>query len=100
MFDAAASPSSSSFPIYVDFPGVPSSSRHRPPKKSLLDYLVPGGNPQDVVDEVAAILSGSGRPVKSAATEVERLRVVKSDAEIKVMRRTADISSNAHAKVR
>jgi Xaa-Pro aminopeptidase len=39
------------------------------------------------------------REVKSAATKVERLRLIKSEAEVKAMRRAADISADAHSKV-
>lgn len=87
-------------PIYVDFEGVPSSSRLRPkPKTSLFDLLVPSGRSFDDADEVAALLTGSGRQVKSASKEIEKLRLIKSPAEVKVLRRAADISSDAHAQV-
>ncbi|ORY66952.1 peptidase M24, structural domain-containing protein [Leucosporidium creatinivorum] len=87
-------------PIYVDFEGVPSSSRLRPKSKtSLFDFLVPHGRSFDDADEVAALLTGTGRQIKSASREVEKLRLIKSPAEIKVLRRAADISSDAHAKV-
>ena len=94
---------SSDCPIYVDLPGVASSSRvrQRPAKRSVFDYLVPNGNTNGDYEHVAAILSGEkGRPIRSAGTEVEKLRRIKSAAEIKVMRRAADISSAAHGKVR
>lgn len=87
-------------PIYVDIEGVPSSSRPRPKvKTSLFDFLVPGGRAVDAADEVAALLMGTGRIVKSASSQIERLRLVKSPAEIKVLRRAANISADAHAKV-
>lgn len=96
----AASSRPSLQPIYVDFEGVPSSSRLRPkPRTSLFDLLVPNGRSFDDADEVAALLTGSGRQVKSASREIEKLRLIKSPAEIKVLRRAADISSDAHAKV-
>lgn len=103
------SPSSSStmFPIYCDIPNVSTSSssnrssRFRRTKmtSSLLDLLVPtpGGSG---FEEVASILAGEkGRPIRSAASQIESMRLIKSDAEIRVMRRAADISSAAHSKV-
>ena len=96
----APSSSSASHPIYIDVPGVAPTSRIRTtaPKKSFFDYLVPG---RADADDVAAIISGekSNRPVRSAAIAVEKLRLIKSESEIKVMRRAADISSDAHGKV-
>ncbi|KAK4702394.1 hypothetical protein P7C70_g3829, partial [Phenoliferia sp. Uapishka_3] len=102
---ASPSKSSSSSPIYIEAPGVAPSSRTRTstsprsksPTKALYDFLVPG----HVDDEIAAILAGekNGRLVKSAAKEVEKLRLYKSPNEIKVMRRAADISSAAHSSV-
>ncbi|KAK4055681.1 aminopeptidase [Microbotryomycetes sp. JL201] len=87
--------------VYVDVEGVQhgSRSRNRQPKLSLFDYLVPSGRALDDAEEVASILSGSGRRVKSASQEFEKLRLVKSAAEIKVLRKAADISADAHAKV-
>lgn len=92
---------SSSAPLYIDFDGVPSASRRqsRPTKRSLLDYLVPSGSALDEVGEVAELLAGSKRQVKSATSALEKLRLIKSDAEIKVMRKAADLSSKGHAKV-
>lgn len=40
------------------------------------------------------------RDVRSAEKVVERLRLIKSEAEVRVMRRAADTSADAHAKVR
>jgi len=87
-------------PIYVDLPGVSPSSRTRtrPATHSLFDYLNPDSNSD--ADGVAAILAGhKGRTIKSAAAAVERLRIVKSAAELAVMRKAADISCAAHAEV-
>ncbi|KAI5476016.1 mitochondrial metallopeptidase [Pseudohyphozyma bogoriensis] len=98
---SAPSTSFSSPPIYVDAPGVSTSSRvsTRFKARSFLDYLTPSADSE--FDELKAVFEGrGGRTVKSAANEVEKLRLIKSDAEVKVMRRAADISSNAHAKVR
>lgn len=51
-------------------------------------------------EQVASMLTGEkGRPIRSANTIVEALRIIKSDAEVKVMKKAADISSDAHAKV-
>ncbi|KAK4056602.1 aminopeptidase [Microbotryomycetes sp. JL221] len=88
-------------PIYVDLDGVQQSSRSRlrTTKTSFFDYLVPPGRALDDADEVASILSGSGKQIKTVNKELERLRLIKSEAEIKVMRRAADISADAHAKV-
>lgn len=94
--------SSSSAPVYVDLPGVAASSRTRTRQSaapSLFDYLNPASNNSDA-DQVAAILTGQkGRTVKSAAAVIERLRIVKSEAESRVMRKAADISCEAHSQV-
>ncbi|KDE07839.1 hypothetical protein MVLG_01933 [Microbotryum lychnidis-dioicae p1A1 Lamole] len=99
------SPSSSSSlngSIYVDLPGEPTPSRNRallpPKKKSLFDYLVPKANALDETSEVLELLSGCGRTVKSANAQVERLRLIKNEAEIKVMTTAAQISARGHAK--
>jgi intermediate cleaving peptidase 55 len=43
--------------------------------------------------------SSSGRTIRSLSLETEKMRVIKSENEIRVMRRAADISANAHAEV-
>lgn len=92
-------------PIYIDLPAVShtalSRTRQRPAKsRSLMDYLSRSGaqTKPDDVDEVLKVLDK--RDVRSAAAEVERLRLIKSEAEVQVMRKAADASSAAHAKVR
>ena len=92
-------------PIYIDLPAVShtalSRTRQRPAKsRSLMDYLSRSGaqTKPDDVDEVLKMLDK--RDVRSAAAEVERLRLIKSEAEVQVMRKAADASSAAHAKVR
>lgn len=93
-------------PIYIDLPSVSpatfSRTRQRPAKsRSLLDYLARSGTSAKHHDEVDEVLGAlQRRDVRSAAGEVERLRLIKSEAEVKVMRRAADASSAAHAKVR
>ncbi|GJN89735.1 hypothetical protein Rhopal_002724-T1 [Rhodotorula paludigena] len=89
-------------PVYIDLPPLSPTtfSRTRPrtsATRSFLDYLSSGGSKKDEVDELMGALDK--RDVRSAAKEVERLRLIKSDAEAKVMRQAADISSAAHAKV-
>ncbi|TNY22106.1 peptidase M24 [Rhodotorula diobovata] len=92
-------------PIYIDLPSVSpatfSRTRQRPAKsRSLLDYLARSGTSAKHHDEVDEVLGAlQRRDVRSAAGEVERLRLIKSEAEVKVMRRAADASSAAHAKV-
>lgn len=105
MIQAPSTSTSSPPPIYADVPGIsPSGGRSRISRptasRSLFDYLVPSATSLSDFDDVAAVLNGDKlRAIKSAAGEVERLRIVKSEAEIKVMRRAADISSKAHAEV-
>lgn len=90
--------------IYVDVPGVSPSTRFRLARqklqsKSLYDYLLPSATSSDSED-VCSVLNGEkGRVIKSASKEIEKMRVIKSDAEVKVMRRAADISSKAHLEV-
>ncbi|BGP47215.1 aminopeptidase [Rhodotorula kratochvilovae] len=98
--------SNSRGPVYIDLPSVSPTtfSRTRPrthKARSLLDYLSPSGSGTptipDEVDDVLAALQK--RNVRSAAAEVERLRLIKSEAEVRVMRKAADASAAAHAKV-
>ncbi|KAM0749701.1 Creatinase/aminopeptidase [Meredithblackwellia eburnea MCA 4105] len=94
----------SSPPLYIDIPGVTPSSRTRlrpsTKTKSILEFLVPTNSTSSDTDEVMEIVTGQkgNRPIKSAAIEVEKLRLIKSPAELRVMRRAADISSAAHSK--
>lgn len=92
---------SSSAPIYVNFDGVPSSTRRhgRQQKRTLLEYLVPNGQSLDEAEQVAELLSNSNRVTKSASTLLENLRLIKSAAEVKVLRKAADVSAKGHAKV-
>ena len=51
-------------------------------------------------ETVVALLNGSaGRTVLSLREQTERLRIIKSENEIKLMKRAAAISGDAHAKV-
>lgn len=100
-------------PIYIDLPNVSASSlssrRTRTSSstsvsstpKSLLDYFsLPSAStsrPQDDIDGILNLLRK--KDVRNAAREVERLRLIKSEAEIAVMKRAADISSRAHSDV-
>ncbi|GAA5821204.1 hypothetical protein JCM10212_006773 [Sporobolomyces blumeae] len=98
-------------PVYIDLPHVSAASlsqrRSRTssaqasvssPVKSLFDFFsLPAPNPKDDIDGVIKALRK--KDVRSAAKEVERLRLIKSPAEIAVMKRAADISSKAHSDV-
>ncbi|BGP23779.1 aminopeptidase [Rhodotorula toruloides] len=90
-------------PVYIDLPSHSlstfSRTRRRTPSRPFLSYISLAGNSpgRDEVDEVLKALEK--RDVRSAAKEVERLRLIKSEAEVKVMRKAADISADAHAKV-
>ncbi|GAA6004676.1 hypothetical protein JCM11491_002190 [Sporobolomyces phaffii] len=99
-------------PIYIDLPNVSASSlssrRTRTSSsssvsstpKSLFDYFsmpTTSSRPQDDIDGILNLLRT--KDVRNAAKEVERLRLVKSSAEIAVMKRAADISSQAHSDV-
>ncbi|KAF9004696.1 peptidase M24 [Cyathus striatus] len=80
--------------IYLDLPNNPISSPRRHPGKSLLKYLsTPERTEFDVVLEG---ITGSKR--RQLAPEVAKLRAIKSEAEICVMRSAADVSARAHAK--
>jgi intermediate cleaving peptidase 55 len=67
----------------------------------MFDYLSPSSISTSEFEDMASLLNGNtGRPIKSAATEIEnKYRIIKSQAEIKVMKKAADISSAAHAAV-
>lgn len=95
--------SNTSGPVYIDLPSHSvsafSRTRARSPSRTFLQYLSSAGSGKqiDESDEIMAALQK--REVKSAATKVERLRLIKSEAEVKAMRRAADISADAHSKV-
>lgn len=90
-------------PVYIDLPSHSSSTfsrtRQRSPSRTFLQYLASAGSGKQVdeTDEIVAALQK--RDVRGAAPKVERLRLVKSDAEVKAMRKAADISADAHSKV-
>lgn len=53
------------------------------------------------LEDVVSVLEGAGNwNIKSVVGEVEKLRLIKSEAEIGVMRTAARISAKAHADVR
>ncbi|GAA5823640.1 hypothetical protein JCM11251_000706 [Rhodosporidiobolus azoricus] len=91
--------SSSRGPVYIDLPNInPTNTRSRSrPSRSFMDYLSGSQPKQSETDEILDVLGK--RELKSAAKAVERLRVYKSEAEVKVMRKAADISCAAHSKV-
>lgn len=112
--------SNTSGPIYVDIPDSPSSSIRAPrgvtrTAKSIINFLKPSDsspsfrkNTLDLsltakksdYDALVGLLSGTGgRTVKSLKEVTEEMRMVKSENEIKVMRKAADISGDAHAQV-
>ncbi|CEQ40630.1 SPOSA6832_02273 [Sporobolomyces salmonicolor] len=98
--------SSSRGPVYIDLPDISASSfsRSRPTstsnRTSFFDYLSSAGSKRTPVDDVDRVLGALGkRDVRSAAREIEKLRVVKSEAEVRVMKKAADISADAHSKV-
>jgi intermediate cleaving peptidase 55 len=106
-------------PIYVDVPGSNIvGSRSGGPRgsrtaKSIVNFLSGGtsgvrrtaldlalSTKKTDYDTVVSLLnSTSGRTVHSLKDELEKMRMVKSEAEIKLMHKAAEISSNAHAKV-
>lgn len=106
-------------PIYVDIPGSNTiGTRSGGPKgsrtaKSIVNFLTGGGSgarrssldlalqtKKSDYDLVVSLLGSSGgRTIHSLKDELEKMRIVKSDAEIALMRKAAEISSNAHAKV-
>lgn len=106
-------------PIYVDVPGSATvGSRSGGPRgsrtaKSIVNFLSGGtsGTRRSALDlaltskksdydQVVSLLnSSSGRTVHSLKEELEKMRIHKSDAEIALMHKAAEISSNAHAKV-
>lgn len=106
-------------PIYVDVPGSAiTGTRSGGPKgsrtaKSIVNFLSGGttgvrrtsldlglANKKSDYDTVVSLLnSTSGRTVHSLKEEIEKLRIIKSEAEIALMHRAAEISSNAHARV-
>jgi len=66
-----------------------------PRRKGLFDFL---NVPQTDLDLLVEFIPSSRR--RRLAPEVAKLRRIKSKAEIELMRKAADISATAHAKVR
>ena len=112
------SSSADSISIFADLPDNPTASIRAPrgigkAAKSIVNFLSGSGSGgaqrtaldlgmsrKSDYDAVLSMLNGStGRSVKSLREQVEVLRMVKSDNEVKLMRKAADISGNAHAKV-
>ena len=105
-------------PIYVDLPDTPTASVRGPrglrTAKSIFNFLSASASgarrtaldlglsqkKSDYEYLVAALNGTGGRITKSLKEETEKLRILKSENEIKLMRKAADISGNAHAKVR
>ncbi|KZT35568.1 peptidase M24 [Sistotremastrum suecicum HHB10207 ss-3] len=76
--------------VYVD---VPASKRRR----SLLQYLSNQVAPKTEYESIIDALSSSRR--RPLASEIIKLRTIKSPAEKRMMRLAADISGNAHADI-
>lgn len=68
----------------------------------MLEFLSPSSHATSEFEAIQGIFNGdTGKPIKSAATEIENnYRIIKSESEIKVMKKAADISAAAHAAVR
>jgi Xaa-Pro aminopeptidase len=112
--------SSSEGPVYIDVPATPLSSRAASSSRSrtvqtIINFLSPSSNPLppfDVFsgnsrnkgdyDTVVAQLTGykpCPRPLSSLKRQVERMRVIKSENEARVMHKAADISCKGHSQV-
>ncbi|KAJ6463234.1 peptidase M24 [Mycena vitilis] len=81
--------------VFVDVP----QNAHKPSKftaSSILTYLSPTPTARTEYDSIVETLSKSKR--KQLAPKVARLREIKSESELRVMRQAADISGRAHAK--
>jgi intermediate cleaving peptidase 55 len=107
-------------PVYIDLPNISASSlssrRTRTSSsssssssvssipKSLFDYFslpssspTANSRPHDDIEGILNLLRK--KDVRNGAREVEKLRLIKSEAEIRVMKRAADISCQAHSDV-
>ncbi|GAA5902325.1 hypothetical protein JCM6882_000502 [Rhodosporidiobolus microsporus] len=90
--------SSSRGPVYIDLPDIsPSRSRPSRSSRSFIDYLSGSTPKKSETDEMLDVLGK--RELRSGAKAVERLRLIKSEAEVKVMRKAAEISCAAHSKM-
>ena len=68
---------------------------------SALDYLRLGSkNKKTDAEAIIAALSDKGSNTKPLKPEVEKLRLYKSEAEVAVMRKAAEMSADAQASVR
>lgn len=100
--------------VFIDLPFHSISSRSsRKSSKSIISLLSdtsPPGSALDVfklgrskgeADSVMALLTGrNARSTKALAPYIERLRLIKSPNELNLMRKAAELSSEAHAQVR
>ncbi|KAJ7265937.1 peptidase M24 [Mycena haematopus] len=83
--------------VFVDIPTTSHTSKS--PKfssKSIFGYFSSPVAPRTEYDSIMETLSKSRR--KPLAPKIARLRAIKSEAELRVMRQAADISGRAHAK--
>ena len=58
---------------------------------------MPSTSKGDDIDGILKILGK--KDARNGAREVERLRLIKSEAEVRVMKRAADISCQGHSDV-
>jgi intermediate cleaving peptidase 55 len=78
--------------IYVDIPGISSTRR-----RSLMERL---SSAYPAKSEVDSMLKGIPPfKIKPLAPSIHRLRKIKSEAEIKLIRNAANVSGSAHSKV-
>lgn len=83
--------------VFVDVPPFPRNVKSSKfTTKSILNYLSPAVAPRMEYDSIVEALSNSRR--KPLAPKIARLRAIKSEAELRVMREAANISGRAHAK--
>ncbi|KAJ7067901.1 peptidase M24 [Mycena amicta] len=80
--------------VFVDTPAGDYRKRSKPGYKSILQYLSSSAASWNESDSVVDALASSRR--KPLSPKIARLRAVKSDAELNMMRAAATISCRAH----
>lgn len=104
----------SDHPMFIDLPRHASAARAkgRSQSRSIFDFLAPTASSSSTLDflnlgrrkvdtetVMSNLLGRNARPTRSLRNEVERLRTIKSSAELALLRKAATISSDAHARV-
>ncbi|KAL1749162.1 peptidase M24, structural domain-containing protein [Schizophyllum fasciatum] len=80
--------------VFIDLDGA---NQRRGRSQSMLKYLTKA-RPKSTLETAMGAFSLPSSKRRPLGPEIARMRAIKSDAEVRVMRAAADISAHAHAK--